>query len=262
MDQAETKKRMPVVFLAHGAPVLLDDARWMGELSAWAKAMPKPTGILIMSAHWEEPVATLGATTRVPLVYDFYGFPQRYYETQYPSPPAGDLANRVRGLLTASGIELADNPKRGLDHGAYVPLVPMYSRADVPVLQLSMATLDLGKLFALGQALSPLRDEGILIIGSGFLVHNMSYAFKSGTPAWAKDFDAWAADAISRFDIDALREFQSRCPAAANALPTYEHYAPLLFAAGAASGTTPVVTFPITGFWMNGAFTRRSVQFS
>jgi 4,5-DOPA dioxygenase extradiol len=252
--------RMPVIFAAHGAPVLLDDEVWMGELAAWAKAMPRPEGILMVSAHWEERPTTLGATRPVPLVYDFYGFPERYYRTTYPAPGAPALASRVRELLGRRDIAVTDDPERGLDHGAYVPLVAMYPDADVPVLQVSMPGLDPQELFALGQALAPLRDEGILLFGSGFLTHNMSYAFRPGIPAWAREFDAWAADALSRFDVDALQNFRHRAPAARMALPTWEHYAPVLVAAGAASDARPTVSFPITGYWMEGAFTKRSVQ--
>ena len=117
---------------------------------------------------------------------------------------------------------------------------------------------DVASVAALARGLG--RDEGVLIFGSGFLTHNMRYAFKKGIPDWAREFDAWAADALSRFDIDALLDFQKRAPAARLALPTWEHYAPVLVAVGAASARAPLVTFPITGFWLEGAFTRRSVQ--
>lgn len=254
-------ERMPVIFAAHGAPVLLDDAVWISELAAWAQAMPKPTGILMISAHWVEGAATLGATTQVPLVYDFYGFPERYYQSRYPSPAAPELARRVRALLEQAAIAVADDDHRGLDHGAYVPLIPMYPNAEIPVLQLSMPPLDAPKLFQLGQALAPLRTEGVLIFGSGFLTHNMRYAFRPGIPDWAREFDDWAARAIAAFDVDALVDFHTRAPAASTALPTWEHYAPLLVSAGAASESQASVAFPITGFWMDGAFTRRSVQF-
>ena len=143
---SDSNERMPAIFAAHGAPVLLDDAAWMGELAAWASAMPKPKSILMVSAHWEARPATLGATTPVPLVYDFYGFPEQYYRTVYPSPGAPALAARVRGLLKERGIAATDDPARGLDHGAYVPLVAMYPEADVPVLQLSMPRLDPAEL--------------------------------------------------------------------------------------------------------------------
>ena len=138
----------------------------------------------------------------------------------------------------------------------------MYPGADVPVLQMSMPALDPEELFALGRALAPLRDEGVLVFGSGFLTHNMRYAFRPGIPEWAREFDAWAADALDRIRRgrpEGLPPPRSRRPH--TALPTWEHYAPLLVAAGAASEATSPVTFPITGFWMEGAFTKRSVQF-
>lgn len=253
--------RMPAIFAAHGAPILLDDQVWMAELAAWAKAMPRPKSILMISAHWEERPIVLGATRTVPLVYDFYGFPERYYDTRYPAPGAPELAVRVRDLLRQKQIPFADDPLRGLDHGAYVPLVAMYPGADVPVLQISMPGLDAGELVSFGQALAPLRDEGVLIFGSGFLTHNMRYAFVKGTPSWASEFDAWSAEALSRLDLEALEDFQVRAPAARMALPTWEHYAPVLVAAGAVAEARPETTFPITGWWMDGAFTKRSVQF-
>jgi 4,5-DOPA dioxygenase extradiol len=232
----------------------------MEELASWARGMPAPQSILMVSAHWEQRPTTLGATRTVPLVYDFHGFPERYYRTRYPAPGAPELAARVRALLRQRRLEVADDPERGLDHGAYVPLLPMYPAADVPVLQVSMPGLDARALFDLGRALAPLREEGVLVFGSGFLTHNMRYAFRPGTPAWAQEFDSWAADALSRFDVDALVSFQTVAPQAATALPTWEHYAPVLVAAGAAADSQPHTTFPITGWWMDGAFTKRSVQ--
>ncbi len=252
---------MPVIFAAHGAPILLDDELWIGELAAWARSMPKPKSILMLSAHWERRPASLGATTTVPLVYDFYGFPERYYATKYPAPGAPELAARVRELLRERRIPFADEPTRGLDHGAYVPLVAMYESADVPVLQVSLPALDSEELFALGRAFAPLRNEGVLIFGSGFLTHNMRYAFRPGIPNWAREFDAWAKESLERLDFDALKNFEERAPSARIALPTWEHYAPVLVAAGAIADVRPAVAFPIAGFWMDGAFTKRSVQF-
>src|SRR5262245_79517 len=190
------RPRKPAIFAAPAAPILLDDAEWMAQPATWARAMPRPTSVLMISAHWEQRPATLAATRTVPLVHDFYGFPPRYYETRYPAPGAPALAARVRALLDSARIEHADDPARGLDHGAYVPLVAMYPKADVPVLQLSMPALDPRELVELGRALAPLRDEGVLLFGSGFLTHNMQYAFQPGTPSWAREFDAWAADAL------------------------------------------------------------------
>jgi 4,5-DOPA dioxygenase extradiol len=266
-ESTNVSAAMPVIFAAHGAPMLLEDARWMEELAVWARSMPKPKAVLVISAHWESRPTTLGATETVPLVYDFYGFPAHFYQTQYPAPGAPALAARVRQLLSANGLAFRDDAKRGLDHGAYVPLVAMYPAADVPVLQVSLPALDTGELFRLGNTLAPLRAEGVLIFGSGFLTHNMSYAFRPGTPAWATEFDQWVAESLTKGDVDALLDFQERAPAARVALPTWEHYAPLLVSVGAAlppNAGVPSgqVQFPITGWWMDGAFTRRSVQFS
>lgn len=252
---------MPVIFAAHGAPVLLNDAQWMGELLAWARAMPKPRSVLMVSAHWENKPIAIGATQTTDLVYDFYGFPLRYYQSRYPAPGAPQLADRVRDLLRSRQLPWLEEPGRGLDHGAYVPLMAMYPEADVPVLQISLPPLVPQDVVALGAALAPLRDEGVLIVGSGFLTHNMHYAFKPGTPTWAQEFDLWCAEALRTFDLDALMNFQSRAPAASLALPTWEHYAPVLLAAGAATAGDHPASFPITGFWHGGAFTKRSVQF-
>lgn len=253
--------RMPVLFAAHGAPVLLDDDRWMRELASWAEALPRPRSILSVSAHWQERVATLGATRPVPLVYDFFGFPEKYHRLQYPSPGAPELAARVRELLKAKGVACADDPSRGLDHGTYIPLMGMYPGADIPVIQLSLPELVPERLVDLGRALAPLRDEGDLIFASGFLTHNLRYAFRPGVPEWAREFDAWAEGAISRFDLDALQGFLERAPGAELAHPGWDHYAPLLVAAGAAADGRPKISFPITGWWMESAFTKRSVQF-
>src|SRR5512133_3896386 len=192
-----SRTRMPTLFAAHGAPMLLDDAVWVGELAAWARALPKPKSILMVSAHWEHRPIALGATRPVPLVYDFYGFPEKYYRTRYAAPGAPALADRVRELLRQRDIPFRDEPERGLDHGAYVPLVAMYPAADVPVLQVSLPTLEPGPLFRLGQALAPLRDEGVLVVGSGFLTYNLRAARfgpPEPPPAWAADFDAWSAE--------------------------------------------------------------------
>lgn len=259
MPSPPTTAALPVLFLAHGAPILLDEPDWVGALHTWAGALPTPKAILMISAHWEARPTTLGATRPVPLTYDFYGFPDRYYQTKYPAPGAPALAQRVTGLLQAAGQGPTASSERGLDHGAYVPLVCMYPEAQIPVLQLSMPSLAPKALFALGKALSPLREEGVLIVGSGFLTHNMRYAFQKGVPAWAREFDAWSADVLGRGDMDALLDFETKAPAARTALPTTEHFAPVIVAAGAARAGEKVA-FPIDGFWMDGAFTRRSVQ--
>lgn len=252
---------MPVAFLAHGSPFLLDDEGWKQELRAWAQAMPRPRSILMLSALWEERPITVGATAPVPLVYDFYGFPRRYYETQYPAPGAPDLARRVGALLSGDG-PVAGDTTRGLDHGAYVPLVAMYPAADIPVLQVSLPTEDPGALLEVGRALAPLREESVLVIGSGFLIHNLRLFDVAGAPppAWALEFDEWAADVLARKDVDALLDYRARAPAVRTALPTHEHFLPAIVAMGAALESPGQVSVPITGF-VGGPHTRRSVEF-
>lgn len=251
---------MPAVFIAHGAPMLLDDAAWVSQLAAWGRALPRPKAVLMVSAHWEARPTAIGATTVVPLVYDFYGFPEKYYQLSYPSPGAPELATRVRSLLDAAGTPFVDAPTRGLDHGAYIPLMCMYPEADVPVLQMSMPSLEPKVLFALGRALAPLRDEGVLIAGSGFLTHNLRTFGNPELPAWAREFDAWVADVLAHGDIDKLLDYRTQAPNVAMAHPTHEHFVPVIFAAGAAEGAASV-TFPIDGFWF-GSFTKRSVRFA
>jgi 4,5-DOPA dioxygenase extradiol len=260
---AQVPGRMPAVYLGHGAPPLLDDRLWVAELAAWAAALPRPEAVLIVSAHWHQgPLPTVGATTAgVPLVYDFSGFPRRYYGVTYPAPPAPGLAGRVAELLGGEAA-MGREPHRGLDHGAYVPLVAMYPEADVPVLQLSLPTLDAAALLALGARLRPLRDEGVLIVGSGFMTHGLpflrEFVLDAPPPDWSKDFDRWAAAALDRHDAQELAAFRD-VPSARFAHPTVEHYVPLLVAAGAADPGAAWAT-PITGFWLG--LSKRSAQFA
>lgn len=179
---AAVRERMPALYLSHGAPPLADDPVWPGELAAWAADLPRPKAILVVSAHWEEAPLALGATRTVPLVYDFWGFPEHYYQVRYGAPGAPALAESVRKLLRAPGTPVQDVPDRGLDHGAYVPLVEMYPGADIPVLQVSMPTLDPARLMEIGRRLAPLRDEGVLIVGSGFFTHNLAALRQGGIP--------------------------------------------------------------------------------
>lgn len=253
---------MPALYLGHGAPVLIDDPVWPAELSAWSARLPRPTSILIVSAHWESAPLTIGATTHVPLTYDFYGFPEKYYRQRYDSPGAPELAAAVRALMP-DHEPVGQAPRRGLDHGAYVPLSVMYPEADIPVLQVSMPDLDPQHLFALGQRLAPLRDEGVLIVGSGFLTHNLGMVDMrggSGPARWAAEFDAWCEDALRKRDVDLLSAYQEKAPNFRTALPTVEHFVPVLAALGASLGRSEAVSFPVTGFAF-GSFTKRSVQF-
>jgi 4,5-DOPA dioxygenase extradiol len=255
--------RTPSIFLAHGSPLLLDDGVWMGELRDWATQLPRPRAVLMISAHWLDAPVTLGATRTVPLVYDFYGFPQRYYDVKYAAPGAPELARRVHALLDPGG-PVADAPERGLDHGAYIPMIPMYPDASVPTLQMSIPTMDPGPLVELGRSLAPLRDEGVLIVGSGFLTHNLRAISLSGPPSpppsWSVEFDAWSREMLEKRDVDALLHYRERAPGVRMALPTHEHFVPVAVALGASIDTSEPVAFPITGFTY-GSMTKRSVQF-
>lgn len=253
---------MPSLYLGHGAPPLLDDERWTSELEGWAARLPRPRAVLIVSAHWESAPLTLGATeTGTPLTYDFYGFPERYYRMTYPSPGAPELAARIKALMPDAET-VAEAPGYGLDHGAYVPLMVMYPEADVPVLQMSMPSLDPQRLFDLGRRLRPLREEGVLVIGSGFLTHGLPFITDWRTdaapPGWSREFDLWAAEALSRGAIDELMDFRRRAPGMPYAHPTTEHLAPLFVALGAAGDPESTPDTAIEGFFMGLA--KRSVQ--
>lgn len=259
---------MPALFIAHGSPFQLVDKPWLAKLQAWGQALPQPQSILVLSAHWEAAPTTIGATKALPLIYDFHGFPSAFYQTQYPAPGAPALAARVRTLLNAAQLPVAEAPQRGLDHGVYVPLLGMYPTATIPVLQLSLPSMDPTEVYRLGQALAPLRNEGVLIIGSGFLSHNMRMLreFPTGehVPPWAHEFDQWCAQRLASNDVAALLDYRRQAPHVALALPSHEHFVPVLAVLGAAtatgSATPPSVSFPISGFGP-GAMTLRSVQF-
>ncbi len=253
--------RLPALFLSHGAPPLVDDVRWVNQLRAWSDDLPRPQSILIISAHWESAPLMLGATQTVPLTYDFSGFPQRYYETTYPAPGAPQLAARIRAMLSGSE-QVADQPRRGLDHGAYVPLTVMYPAADIPVLQMSLPSLEPDRLLALGHRLRPLRDEGVMIIGSGFTTHGLWFLSDPSpdavAPGWSRDFDAWTREMLQTGDVDSLADFRDKAPGMPYAHPTIEHFAPLFVCLGAATETDSPPEQVIDGYWMGLA--KRSVQ--
>ncbi|MEU3303357.1 MULTISPECIES: dioxygenase family protein [unclassified Streptomyces] len=257
---------MPVLYLSHGAPPLADDPVWPGQLAAWSASLPRPTAVLMISAHWEEAPLALGATRTVPLVHDFWGFPEHYYRVRYEAPGAPALAESVRKLLRGPGTPVQDIPDRGLDHGAYVPLVEMFPGADIPVLQVSMPTLDPQRLLEIGRRLAPLRDEGVLIVGSGFFTHNLAALRHTGgtVPGWSAEFDDWGQRALAAADVDALLDFERKAPAGRLAHPRTEHFAPLFVTLGASEGDLSSgggrgVRSVIDGFWMGLA--KRSVQF-
>jgi len=252
--------RMPALYLGHGAPPLLDDPTWSGQLAAWARDLPRPTAILIVSAHWESAPVSLSADG-AELVYDFGGFDAKYFAMTYRTPPATALAQRVAAMMPA-GEPVHQHASRGLDHGAWVPLKIMYPAGDIPVLQMSLPTHDPARLLALGERLRPLRDEGVLIIGSGFLTHGLPFLTEwridADVPGWSADFDAWAGEALARGDVDALADYKHAAPGMPYAHPTVEHYTPLFVTLGAATDPGEPGLQVVDGFWMG--LSKRSLQ--
>ncbi|NHP16738.1 dioxygenase [Rhodococcus sp. IC4_135] len=253
---------MPALYLSHGAPPLVDSALWVDQLGAWAGDLPRPTAILVVSAHWESAPLTIGSTTTgTPLIYDFGGFPERFYRAKYNSPGAPELAAQVAALMP-DNERVVQQPNRGLDHGAYVPLTVMYPDADIPVLQISLPTLDPERLLHLGERLRPLREQGVLIVGSGFTTHGLPFlrdpSPEAQAPGWSAEFDAWAGERFAAGDVDSLIDFRAQAPGMPYAHPTIEHFAPLFVTLGASSDLEQVPTQVIDGFWMGLA--KRSIQ--
>jgi 4,5-DOPA dioxygenase extradiol len=250
----DTTTRMPALYIGHGAPPLLDDPVWSGQLRALAGDIPRPQAILIVSAHWESAPLSLSASgPGIPLVYDFGGFPERYYRMTYETPDATVLAQRIAAMMPATE-PVHQHASRGLDHGAWVPLKIMYPEADIPVLQMSLPTQDPYKLLALGSRLQELRDEGVLIIGSGFLTHGLpfltEFRIEAEAPGWSVDFDRWAAEALARGDVAELAAYRTKAPGMPYAHPTVEHYIPLFVTLGAATEAETPADQVIDGYWM------------
>jgi 4,5-DOPA dioxygenase extradiol len=252
--------QLPALYIGHGAPMLLDDELWTSQLRGIASQIEKPTAILIVSAHWESaPVTFSSPIAGTPLVYDFSGFAQKFYDMTYTTPDATQLVKLVSALMPDNEQVVQSN--RGLDHGAWVPLKVMYPNADIPVVQMSMPTSDPGKLIELGKRLQPLRDMGVLIIGSGFMTHGLPYlrdwSATANAPTWSSEFDSWAAEALLRGDVETLSAFKDKAPGMPYAHPTVEHFTPLFITLGAAQKSDAPVQTLIDGYFMG--LSKRSI---
>jgi 4,5-DOPA dioxygenase extradiol len=232
-------ERFPAIFVSHGAPTLPIEASPARDfLAGLGEALGKPEAILVVSAHWENGEAAVSAAARPETIHDFFGFPQELYRMGYPAPGAPELALRVSELLGGKGVATHVHPTRGLDHGAWVPLLLMYPNADIPVTQLTVQPeLDTGHHFKLGEALRPLREEGVLILGSGGATHNL-YEFgrhrrDAPPPAWVTGFQEWLASTIENGKKDDFLQYRERGPDAARNHPSEEHFLPIYVAAGA-----------------------------
>lgn len=238
--------RFPAVYVTHGAPTLpLDPGPARDFLRDLGERLGRPRAILAVSAHWatREPQVSLAAHPRT--LHDFGGFPEALYRLQYPAPGAPELAGRVTELLRAAGLPAGTSADRGLDHGAWVPLMLMYPDATIPVTQLSIQPhLDPRHHHAVGQALAPLRDEGVLIVASGSATHNL-HEFRgqgpdSPSPEWVTEFARWLDAAVTAGRTEDLLEYRARAPHAVRNHPTDEHLLPLYVAMGA-GGTGSVL---------------------
>jgi 4,5-DOPA dioxygenase extradiol len=230
--------RAPVLFVSHGAPtVALEHGAFAEALEGFAAGMGKPKAALVVSAHWTTPWE-IGITSaaRHRLIYDFSGFPEALYDIQWPAPGAADVAARAAALVEAAGFRARLDPLRGLDHGAWIPLRIAFPRADVPVAQLALPDVEPERLLRLGAALAPLREEGVLLVASGGLLHNLAlvrFDEPAVPEAWASEFDAWMAARIDALDVDALQRWKAEAPHADRAAPSPEHLDPLFIALGA-----------------------------
>ncbi len=247
------EKRMPTLFISHGGgPWPFMEASF-GAPGAWdgleahmrgldAEVGRRPKAVLVISAHWEERIPTVNTGENPPLLFDYYGFPEHTYRLRYPAPGSPVLAARVRDLLAASGIDSEEEVLRGLDHGVFIPFMLIYPHADIPIVQLSLQRdLDPAFHLALGRALAPLRDEDVLIVGSGLSYHNLHkiMADDAQTIADAAHFDTWLTEAVEQPHADE-RERRliawEQAPGARACHPRSEHLVPLFVAAGAAAG--------------------------
>lgn len=233
-------KAMPSLFVSHGAPTLpLETSPARSFLAGLGAAIGRPRAILAVSAHWETDRPAVSAAARPETIHDFYGFPEALYRLRYPAPGAPQLAERVAGLLREEGMPVDIDPARGLDHGAWTPLLLMYPEADIPVTQLSVQT-HLGPAYhlRLGEALRPLREEGVLILASGGVTHNL-HEFRAGggrdAPAWVTEFNEWLAATVLAGRTSDLAAYRSKAPHGARNHPSEEHLLPLIVAAAAAS---------------------------
>lgn len=256
--------RMPVLFVGHGSPMnAIEDNTWSRAFAALTRGIATPKAVLAISAHWYTEGTFLTDNDRPPTIHDFGGFPQQLFEIEYPAPGHRDLAKRVRQILAAQKADLRQD--WGLDHGTWSVLLHMYPDAKVPVVQLSIdMRLDARSHFELAQSLRELRGDGVLVLGSGNLTHNLRDAFTrmqngdTTTPEWARNFDTATVTALQQRDSKNLLELWPS-PDGRRAHPTPDHWWPLLYAAGA-SDDRDAVSFPIEG-WDLGSLSMRAVRF-
>lgn len=257
--------KLPAIFLSHGAPDLtIREGAVTHFLRALHEQFPKPKAILVISAHWLTNSPMVSAAPHPRTIYDFSGFPEPLYQLNYPAPGAPELADRVVSLLTQANIPCETHPERGFDHGTWTPLILAYPAADIPVTQLSIQYYrDPRYHWQLGQALAPLRQEGVLIMGSGGITHNLN-AFGEDYNApplyWVQQFDQWLAKTIEQGNWEALIGYRQLAPYAPENHPTEEHLLPLFVALGAGGATAKGIQLHRS--YTYGAFSMAAYAFS
>ncbi|ABE50897.1 DODA-type extradiol aromatic ring-opening family dioxygenase [Methylobacillus flagellatus] len=258
---------MNTLFISHGAPSLaLEPGKTGAMLAALGQTLPRPDAILVVSAHWDTSQPRISAATQPDTIHDFSGFPRAMYEMQYPAPGAPALADIVAESLAAQGMAVEVDPVRGLDHGAWVPLMLMYPEADIPVTQLSIQSHAGPRAhYRLGQALAGLQAHRVMLLCSGAITHNLHDFFSADRDAQVLDyvpaFSGWMAEKIAAGDVEALLDYRRQAPGGIRAHPYEDHLMPLFVALGATQGKavrhTPEHTFGILAMdayvWHQGA---------
>lgn len=227
---------MPSYFFAHGAPsIVLEDNEYTQLLKNFNENTPRPKAIVLFSAHWEEAAQTIGAAEAFETIYDFGGFQEELYRMTYPAQTDRSLAGQIQSLFASQGVQSIIDEKRGLDHGAWAVLKLLYPEADIPVVALSVNRyLTNEQQYRIGKALAELREQDVLIIGSGGTVHNLRRLNwrSEGVDPWAEQFDSWLQSKLEAWDTEALFNYRELAPYAEEAVPTNEHFIPLLLAMG------------------------------
>jgi 4,5-DOPA dioxygenase extradiol len=257
-----SKARQPVLFLGHGSPMnAIEDNDFTRALGALGARLPRPAAVLCVSAHWLTPGSLVTGMPHPRTIHDFGGFPEELYQVRYPAPGSPELAALVRE--TVGGGAVGVDQDWGLDHGAWSVLRHLYPKADVPVVQFGIdERAPARRHFELGEKLRPLREKGVLIVGSGNVVHNLrriSFDENAAPEAWAVEFDSWVKARLEARDHEALRGDLSAAPSGRLAVPTREHYDPLLYVLGA-SDAGDEMRFEYEGI-QNGSISMRCVSF-
>jgi 4,5-DOPA dioxygenase extradiol len=264
LSEEREMSRLPSLFISHGAPTFaLEPGQAGPRLTALGRSLPRPNAVLVVSPHWMTPSPRVGTSEQPATLHDFGGFDSALYRLTYPVQGHPALARRTVEILNEAGWDAAADDRRGLDHGAWVPLKYLFPAANVPAFQVSLPSrLSAERAWAFGQSLAPLADEGVLIVGSGSLTHNL-YEFRSGhveDAPYVQAFAAWVRNAVERGDGERLLRTLDEAPMAGRAHPTPEHFWPLLIAAGAA-GTSMLPARVIQGGIAHGILAMDSYTF-